>query len=719
MKKLFVILSAVFLCILSACGKKEAETTENVQKQYREIPTIFRYEEEYCPLEIVGFCGDTYHFYQREDWEEDGKAYWRITFYKQALSKEAQPEPVGVVLDNPFLMSSYLSEDGMLYLLLMQEEEYSRTYQILGYDSQGSRTEEIKLSEKDFEKESILKFLPAKSGSLYVLTKKNLFLVDRDGSVKQSYPCKGEAFRGICELTEDSIAVTYTEKGTENCQLVLLKEGDSGFSKSIPIKGNGELLWKQGQDIFFMDAAGVYALNTQTGEVLEEMSLKGRNISIEQTVDAKKLADGFAFLGYAADRNAVKYVEFILAENVQEENTDSSGRRYISLYDYSFDNMNHVMLERIIEAYNEQSDAYQVELRDYEYAYMNEEEFDPLKIIATQEFPDIIFSADNTLMNVFLDNQCLEDLIPYIESSGKISFSDLAEPVKNAYYVDGKMFMIPRMFHLTSIMGAESQMGTPGWTVEEFLQWLEEHPDRNAYMNLSRRGVFDICLDTVIESCLDEDSGRIDLEGESFKHFVAKIKSLELPETAGKPNFESEIDVKSGYITEAGIDNLSRTAMGDDLLGEEIVYKGYPSTDGTPKTYLQAYTLSIFSSSQVKEGAYDFVEFFLTYQGNEWSDVNEVPSTRLYTWKSNLDRSIENVFKPEMKEVYGYEVTREQVDKILELFPYAELRKNKYVEIRKIIEEELPAYLNGGKDLDEVCNVIQSRAQLYLDENEG
>ena len=37
-------------------------------------------------------------------------------------------------------------------------------------------------------------------------------------------------------------------------------------------------------------------------------------------------------------------------------------------------------------------------------------------------------------------------------------------------------------------------------------------------------------------------------------------------------------------------------------------------------------------------------------------------------------------------------------------------------EIQKIIDEEVSAYFQGEKEIQEVCEIIQNRVQLYLDE---
>ena len=55
------------------------------------------------------------------------------------------------------------------------------------------------------------------------------------------------------------------------------------------------------------------------------------------------------------------------------------------------------------------------------------------------------------------------------------------------------------------------------------------------------------------------------------------------------------------------------------------------------------------------------------------------------------------------------EAIRALVNNISDKFQY-------HTEIQKIIDEEVSAYFQGEKEIQEVCEIIQNRVQLYLDE---
>ena len=61
-------------------------------------------------------------------------------------------------------------------------------------------------------------------------------------------------------------------------------------------------------------------------------------------------------------------------------------------------------------------------------------------------------------------------------------------------------------------------------------------------------------------------------------------------------------------------------------------------------------------------------------------------------------------------------VVKEDVDGIRRIVDSIRQPSMSHEEIMEIIEEEAEFYFQGQKSLDEVTDVIQSRVQLYLDE---
>ena len=67
---------------------------------------------------------------------------------------------------------------------------------------------------------------------------------------------------------------------------------------------------------------------------------------------------------------------------------------------------------------------------------------------------------------------------------------------------------------------------------------------------------------------------------------------------------------------------------------------------------------------------------------------------------------------------YEYHTTtKEEVDQVLALFDVAKPAASQNSEIMTIISEEAEAFFKGQKSAAEVAAIIQSRAQIYVDEN--
>ena len=63
-------------------------------------------------------------------------------------------------------------------------------------------------------------------------------------------------------------------------------------------------------------------------------------------------------------------------------------------------------------------------------------------------------------------------------------------------------------------------------------------------------------------------------------------------------------------------------------------------------------------------------------------------------------------------------ITEEQEEKVLEIFQIAEPDTYERMMIRQIILEEVQPYFLGQKDLDTVCEIMQSRVNVLLSERE-
>lgn len=139
----------------------------------------------------------------------------------------------------------------------------------------------------------------------------------------------------------------------------------------------------------------------------------------------------------------------------------------------------------------------------------------------------------------------------------------------------------------------------------------------------------------------------------------------------------------------------------------------------------------ISARSKHQDGAWQFVRQFLTeeYQsGDQLYDMPVLKSAFLEKAKQATERSYwtdedgNKQYYDDTWNINGEEVilepfTQEEVDAICE-FIYTVNRTAYYNEdIRNIIVEEAEAFFSGQKSAQDVADVIQSRAQVFVNEN--
>jgi ABC-type glycerol-3-phosphate transport system substrate-binding protein len=167
-------------------------------------------------------------------------------------------------------------------------------------------------------------------------------------------------------------------------------------------------------------------------------------------------------------------------------------------------------------------------------------------------------------------------------------------------------------------------------------------------------------------------------------------------------------------------------------MGEEVTFIGFPTAEGNGSVIMMSSNaFAISAKSAYKDGAWEFVRHYLTedYQkSGEFYDFPIVKSVFEEKAKEATGKSYwinENGEKVEYDDYYyigGEEIilepfTQEEVDAICE-FIYSVKKVNKFDNnIRNIINEEAQSFFEGQKSAQEVAQIIQSRAQIFVDEN--
>ena len=377
------------------------------------------------------------------------------------------------------------------------------------------------------------------------------------------------------------------------------------------------------------------------------------------------------------------------------------------------DKVRDTELAKAVGAFNIANDKYQVEIRAYDYDRLATE-------IMTGNGPDLIpISAIG--VSVAANKGIVEDLTPYLETSETLSQDMLNERVLDLYTVEGKLTCIPPSFCVITLFGKESELGSdPGWTMEEFLNYVDRHRGLTVMEGImqsnSRTVLVMMMWYARQQQWVDWNQGTAKFDDEEF------VELLRFAAT-----YESKYDGSSEYAEEKWQTGklllYSRHVTGRrsylqdlDILADDGVAIGFPTQEGTPCNVLSAYGgYGISTASIHKDGAWAFIEYLASSQTGK-----DTYQYGISTLSSAMEYMLERSKEAKYISISGYEIpsaTDEDIRQFRQLLDNAVIRDGELIVVNEILTEELEICFSGGRSVEETAAVIQSRVQLYLDEN--
>lgn len=338
--------------------------------------------------------------------------------------------------------------------------------------------------------------------------------------------------------------------------------------------------------------------------------------------------------------------------------------------------------------------------------------------------PDLITIYDENLAR----NGTYSDLYAFMQEDAELKKEDFVSNVLRVYEVNGRLHTIAPSFLVYTMWGAGSTVnGRKGIDAADMIQLLQSKGgDINSIEGFSAdENVLTTLCGLNMDQFIDWSEGTCDFTGNEFQQIIDFAKEYE-----GKPYESLYRAIRNGdvLLTLGLITSVEDYRLASEMYGENVQFIGYPTGKGNGSAAQFTDSLAINSQSGHQKEAWEFVKYYVQngYSGTGFPIVQEQFDTVLEeslhetlvpdedgklsrvakTGYTEWDVISIRIFKCEPEDV---EAVRTLVNDISDKFKY-------HTEIQKIIDEEVPFYLNSQKGIEEVCKTIQNRVQLYLDE---
>lgn len=494
-------------------------------------------------------------------------------------------------------------------------------------------------------------------------------------------------------------------------------------------------------DFILSNSMGIYGYNMGDEDVTQILSYLNSDLDYNTMGSIYEMDGNQLFCTYY-DEDTWN-VRFALLNYVDPETIPD--KQVISIACYYLD---WNMRRRIVE-FNRSSDTYRILVKDYSsYNTMDDYTAGYTRLnndILTGQMPDILI-LDRYYMPVdsYIAKGLLADIGKMIDADEELNREDYMENVFEAYSVKGVLYSIVPSFSVRTVAAKTALVGdTPGWTMADLLALQQQYPDAKIFEETTTRSsVLYQFLTFSGSKFVDSATGKCSFDSQEFIDLLEFLKQF--PEEYDWDNYEynyeeSRMQYRNNstllynlYIYD--FQNWSGYTYARQVtFGEPITFIGFPTEEGNGAVVSADAQYAISARSTVKEGAWEFLRYYLTeeYQLSDDYLYYSIPILKEAVL-AKLERAKERPYWTDEDgnknyyddtyyigdEMFVYEPLTDAEAEWL--FDYiSSINKPDYYDdnLEEIINEEAAAFFAGQKSAAEVADIIQSRAQVYINES--
>ncbi len=616
-------------------------------------------------------------------WNTDGTIRWS----KNLDELKTNPE------DYIYIGNMFVDDEGNIYLLRNDNET-----KFVTLDSNGALLKDITLDET----------VMANLSNMYITKDKTLLFLSYNDDWTKLYA-----------ITYDPKTDVYSEKQELPVNLNMYNINAGTTSDFILFNNNG-----------------VYSYNLGDAEVTPIMNIINSDLAASDFSYVTMVDDDHFVGAYRAMPEYVTKLAFftkVNPEDIPDKDVLVLGVNYLD----------NEVAKRVVD-FNKESKKYRITIRDYSeyqtmddymasYTQMNNE-------IMSGSMPDMLAVNSRIPVSDYIRRGLIEDIGKLIEQDEELSQIEFMENVFKAYSVDDKLYYVIPSFNVGTAVIKKTMFGdSKGWTMDDMLGVANGLPEGSRLFDQeTTKTQF---MSYIISYCgsdfIDVTTGKCKFDSEEF------IKILEFAQTLPTEvddsiyddgnfwkNYESQYREGRTVVMPTGIYSLSDMNYSlNGYFGGDFSFVGFPNenSNGSVINVYDSYVIS--SRSPNKEGAWEFLRYYLTDEcqeslrwglpiSKEYFLVKAQEATQLPYYLDQDGNKVEyqDSFYMNGESIELPPMTQEQVDSIVSFIESVDRPYYNNEEVTKIIFEEIEAYFSGQKDVKEIAGNIQNRVQLYVNE---
>lgn len=744
--------AAVLALSLSACGNSSGDGTP--VKEWLWVPEFITVDEENVSYYDMQLVGDAL-YYTSYDWDEATQTSSQSICKYSLADKSVTSVPISLSeeSENWNLNRSAYTEDGSMYSVVnVYNEDYSESrFYLCKFGADGKQVFSQEMT--DLVGDSYVDMIALDSeGRVYVSCDSNILLFDADGNNKGKVSLEsGNGWINAMGCGKDGkmYVCYYNNDGYDLADIDFDARKVGNTYDNFPSGNSSRLTAGIDKDFLVQDGSNVYEYDLNTQKQEELFSWLDSDINGNYVQSFGVLEDGRILavtVDWDTNDNSIALLTKTKASEVAQKETIVLASLYGG-YD----------VQAAAVKFNKTNPKYRISMKSYVDNNWNGDDYQAMwadalnrlnNDITSNNCPDIIDLSGLNFQQLAAKG-VFEDMNGFLEKSSKVSRSDFVENVLNAYTYDGKLISIPYSFQMQTVAGKASDVGSEmGWTVNELIAYADAHPDAQLFDNVSKSQIMQYLMIYNADSFIDWSTGECSYDSDDFKALLQFVNRFPDEVNYDSDDLSTPNKIQQGQVLlyEMNIYNFDEIQVAGEIFQGDATMIGYPTMDGSAGCMLaanQAYAIT--SKSKQKDGAWEFIEGFLTQEVD--------PDRGFSGWgfpslKSQLNAMAEEAVKIEYwtdengdpildengeatvigtgggfsyQDGWSYEYrkpTQEEVDLVMQLMDIAKpVSYTQNDEVMNIINEEAEAFYKGQKTVDEVASVIQSRVKIYVGEN--